>query len=335
MKRPVISVIISTYNSEKFIAGRLDNLIDQSIFSDIEIIIVNSGSQQNEEEVIRKYLQEFANIKYIKTEIRETIYKAWNRGVKLATGEFITNGNTDDRLTNEALETLSDYLKNHPEVALVYANQYIVNSADEYQNIKNITGRYIRPEYSRLQLCYQYFAGSQSMWKSSLHFNENIWFDENYEVAGDYDFISKVALKYEIGHIDKYLGYYYISPNQSNKEFQNIQRTVNETIMIQLSYTQEYINSLKLIERRKLLKRLMFFHILPRKVYSLIKKMSEKVIHKKIVPTRIYLTYLISVILEAEGELEKALKICIEYEDYEHAHILHRQIHRLKKEEFN
>ncbi|MHC1739087.1 MAG: glycosyltransferase [Ignavibacteriaceae bacterium] len=330
MKRPIVSVIISTYNSAGFIVGRIRNLIEQTIFNDIEMIIVNSGSQQNEEELIREYLDKYSNIKYIRTNERETIYKAWNRGIKIASGEYITNGNTDDRLVDEALEVMSNYLSANQQVALVYANQYIVNSADDYKNRENIVSKYITPEYSSLQLCYQYFAGSQSMWRSSLHFSDNIWFDENYEVAGDYDFLTKVALKYHISHMNKYLGYYYKSPQNSNKEFQNISLTVNETVRIQKEYTPKYINSLPSGFRLSLLRRFIILHALPVKVYGVIKKAGDRYYKKKIIPTRIYMTYLMSVLYEAEGQADKALKICMQYKDNEYAFILNNRINKLK-----
>lgn len=330
MKRPIVSVIISTYNAAEFLVGRIQNLIEQTIFNNIEMIIVNSGSMQNEDELIREYLEKYSNIKYIRTNERETIYKAWNRGIKIASGEYITNGNTDDRLADEALEVMSNYLSVNNEIALVYANQYIVNSTEHYKNIENIVSKYTTPEYSSLQLCYQYFAGSQSMWRSSLHFSDNIWFDDNYEVAGDYDFITKVALKHRISHINKYLGYYYKSPQKSNKEFQSIPLTVNETVKIQEEYTHKYINSLPSSFRRSLLRRFLIIHALPVKVYGVIKKAGDRYYKKRIIPTRIYMTYLMSVLFEVEGQAEKALKICMQYKNNECAFILHNQINKLK-----
>ena len=82
-KKILVSAIISTYNSEKFIRGKIEDLLAQTIIDKLEIIIVNSGSQQNEDEIIREYLDKYHNIKYIKTKARETISKAWNRGIKI------------------------------------------------------------------------------------------------------------------------------------------------------------------------------------------------------------------------------------------------------------
>ncbi|MBK6914000.1 MAG: glycosyltransferase [Ignavibacteriales bacterium] len=68
IKNPYISIIVSTYNSEKFIERKLLDLLQQSIIDKIEIIVVNSGSKQNEESIILNYCKLYNNIHYITTE---------------------------------------------------------------------------------------------------------------------------------------------------------------------------------------------------------------------------------------------------------------------------
>ena len=63
-----ITAIVSTYNAEKFIEGCLIDLIEQSIFNKMEIIVVDSGSEENEADIVHKYQRKFQNIKYIRTD---------------------------------------------------------------------------------------------------------------------------------------------------------------------------------------------------------------------------------------------------------------------------
>ena len=62
-----VSAIVSAYNSEKFMAGRLQNLIDQSLYlkNQLEIVVVDSGSQQNEGQIVREFMQQFNHIIYL------------------------------------------------------------------------------------------------------------------------------------------------------------------------------------------------------------------------------------------------------------------------------
>ncbi|MBP9211332.1 MAG: glycosyltransferase [Bacteroidetes bacterium] len=245
MSTPLVSVIVSTYNSELFIKGRLEDLVQQTIFDRLEIIVVNSGSQQGEEPIILEYAARYGNIKYLKTQERESIYMAWNRGIRAATGRFITNANADDRLRQDALQVLSDALIHNPEVALVYGDQYVSTvpnavfsefKGQRYHSWNNF-------QYERLlEGC---FTGPQPMWRASLHFEDDLWFDEEYEVAGDYEFSCAVALRYPLLHIKQVLGVYYLSPTAGNKEHQNAERTFLETYRIKSSYADRYLNRMK------------------------------------------------------------------------------------------
>ncbi len=162
----LISAIISTYNSEKFIRGKIEDLLEQTISDKLEIIIVNSGSQQNEEMIIQEYAEKYPNIKYIRTEERETIYKAWNRCIKISNGKYITNSNTDDRLKENALEILSNELEKYPNVGVVYADQYITTIPNQRFNEANNNKIYYFPRYKLIHLLDRCLIGSQPMWRS-------------------------------------------------------------------------------------------------------------------------------------------------------------------------
>ncbi len=109
---------MSAYNSEKYIRGCLEALENQTIADKLEIIVVDSGSQQNEAAVVREFQQRYNNIKYIRTE-RETRHGAWNRAIKASSGKYITNANTDDRHYNDALESLADALSIKTQIKLL------------------------------------------------------------------------------------------------------------------------------------------------------------------------------------------------------------------------
>src|SRR5690606_14907790 len=111
------TVVISTYQSEKFIRACLENLSRQKNFARCEIIVVDSGSPENERSIVAEFQKKFPNIRYVRTP-RETLYAAWNRGLALARGRYWANVNTDDTLRDDALEILSAALDAFPDCAL-------------------------------------------------------------------------------------------------------------------------------------------------------------------------------------------------------------------------
>ena len=210
----LVSAIVSTYNSEKFIRGCLEDLENQTIADKLEIIVINSGSQENEEAIVHEYQQKHNNIVYIKTEQREGIYTAWNRAIKVARGTFLTNANTDDRHREDALEIMSETLLTNPDVALVYGDQICTDTPNCTFANHHAIEMAKRPEYSQERLLFGCCVGSQPMWRKSLH-NELGYFDDTLTCAGDWDFWLRISIssRYKFKHIPEFLGLYYYNEN--------------------------------------------------------------------------------------------------------------------------
>ena len=119
-----VSAIVSAYNSERFIYGRLKNLVEQTLFKNrqLEIIVIDSGSLQDEKRIVKEWMGNHKNIRYVRTEQRETVYAAWNRGIRLSRGKYVINANTDDRFSADGIEKLARELDADNEVQAVYGD---------------------------------------------------------------------------------------------------------------------------------------------------------------------------------------------------------------------
>ena len=209
----LVSAIVSTYNSEKFIRGCLEDLENQTIADKLEIIVINSGSQQNEEAIVLEFQSRYDNIKYIRTEERETIYKAWNRAIKVAAGKYITNANTDDRHAPHMLERLVVELERNEDIAAVYSHFYVTTVENQTWETKTPDRVSTwNPPYSREGLLERYFLGPQPMWRKSLH-DEYGYFDDSCKVGGDYEFFLRASQTHDFLLIPEQLGLYLLSDN--------------------------------------------------------------------------------------------------------------------------
>jgi glycosyltransferase involved in cell wall biosynthesis len=119
---PLVSALVSTYNSARFIDGCLADLEAQTIADQMEIIVVDSASEEGEGAIVNRWQERYPNILYTRTERREPVYAAWNRAIRMARGTYLTNANTDDRHKANAFERMSRVLDMRPDVALVYAD---------------------------------------------------------------------------------------------------------------------------------------------------------------------------------------------------------------------
>ncbi|CAG9410200.1 glycosyltransferase [Providencia alcalifaciens] len=94
--QPVLSIVVAVYNGEKFLPHFFDSLIAQKL-ENWELIVVNDGSKDDSESVIRQYEDKFENIKVLSQE-NGGVSVARNTGMAVATGEYITFPDIDDEI---------------------------------------------------------------------------------------------------------------------------------------------------------------------------------------------------------------------------------------------
>lgn len=206
-QQPLVTAIVSTYNSERFLRGCLEDLQAQTIAGRTEIIVVDSGSEQNERAMVEEFQRRYTNIRYIRTEERETIYAAWNRAIAVARGKYLTNANTDDRHHPQAYERLVSVLESRPEVALVYADSKVTREENAEFGTASVEACFRWPDFDARHLFSVCYVGPQPMWRRALHERYGD-FDANMRVAGDYEFWLRLATREIFQHVPEELGLY-------------------------------------------------------------------------------------------------------------------------------
>lgn len=225
-----VSAIVSVYNCEAFIEGLLEDLINQSLYKkgQLEIILVDTASQQNEAPIIKSYQRRYDHIHYIRTEQRLTVYGAWNIGIEHSKGKYLTNANADDRHHMDALEIMARHLDQMPEVVLVYADVYVTETPNQTFDQADKSKRYYWYDWDRKTLLEKgCFIGPQPMWRRSVH-DEYGLFDDSFVVSGDAEFWLRISQNHNFYHIREPLGLYLKSPhsvehrNAGRRDFENL-----------------------------------------------------------------------------------------------------------------
>lgn len=216
------SAIVSTYNSERFMRHCLQDLVEQTLYKsgELEIIIIDSNSEQNEQAIIQEFQARYPNIFYVRTLERKTLYSAWNHGIQVAHGQYITNANTDDRHRPDALEIMANYLDVHPGVALVYADQLITTTANDTWATTQADRCWNWPFFSYTELERRCIVGPQPMWRKSLH-EKYGYFRSEFTCAGDYEFWLRISKTESIVRLPEILGLYYDNSQSLEHASQN------------------------------------------------------------------------------------------------------------------
>jgi len=249
MVRPLVSVIVSTYNAEEFIRECLQDLTGQTIRDRMEVIVVDACSLQNEKEIIEEYKQTYSNIKYIRTDHRVGIYVAWNIAIRASSGRYITPFSTNDRLHKNAYKVLSESLEKNPDITLVYGNSYLTGTAHESFDKHARIGMYEWPDYSYEELLQYCSIGPHPMWRSSVH-DAIGYFDETYKALGDYEFWLRLGAQYDMLHIPVVTGLYWMEAGSLSLNKEDSEREISKC---REEYQRKYMKRLNAGDNRYVL----------------------------------------------------------------------------------
>ncbi len=90
---PKITVLMPVYNGEKYLRESVDSILNQT-FTDFELLIINDGSTDSSMEILNSYSD--SRIRIVTNEVNLRLIKTLNKGIDLATGEYIARMDCDD-----------------------------------------------------------------------------------------------------------------------------------------------------------------------------------------------------------------------------------------------
>ncbi|UCS91821.1 glycosyltransferase family 2 protein [Echinicola marina] len=117
-----ISIIIPTYNYGFVLSQTLESVLEQT-HQNWECIIVDDGSTDNTEEIVNKYLSKEKRFLYHKQQ-NSGVSAARNKGIKLASGDFLQFLDGDDLISPEKLSLQIRHFESNPDIDISYTNNF-------------------------------------------------------------------------------------------------------------------------------------------------------------------------------------------------------------------
>lgn len=136
-KRLLLSVVIPCFNHEKYIQETINSVVE-STYSPIEIIVVNDGSTDQSEQIIKLLQKEIPSLIYLKQKNAGPA-AARNRGIKESNGIYILPLDADDLISPDYIEKAIEVLEHDSNVKLVYCQANFFGERN---------GKWILPEFS-------------------------------------------------------------------------------------------------------------------------------------------------------------------------------------------
>lgn len=143
--KPLVSVIIPTYNSALFVTGAIQSVLNQT-WPNVEVIVVNDGSTDNTELMLEPLKD---RIRYFSTENKGAAH-ARNVGMKVAQGKYIAFLDADDLYLPHKLAVQVSFIDARPEVGMVWTEVTSLTEkgiSEEY-HLQSFHGIYKRKGWS-------------------------------------------------------------------------------------------------------------------------------------------------------------------------------------------
>src|SRR4051794_70250 len=132
MESPLVSIICLCYNHERFIAEAMESVFQQT-YSNIQIIVVDDCSSDGSVSIIKKTISGYSRqIQFIELKQNLGNCKAFNRGLALATGDFVIDFATDDIMLPDRIEKQVRFFEKQKEnVGVVFTDATYINENGE------------------------------------------------------------------------------------------------------------------------------------------------------------------------------------------------------------
>lgn len=194
--KPLITIITSTYNAAVHLPSAIKSIREQT-YGNFEWILVDGASTDGTLDILR---QNEDVIDYWISEPDKGIYDAWNKGLRLAQGEWVCFLGADDQLLPGAIESMVSCALTSQQPL-----EFVSGRVKLFQDGK--AGRTIGRPWSwpkfRLYMC---VAHTGAMHRAS-YFKQYGEFDASYRISGDYEILLRAGRHLRAGFVDKILAF--------------------------------------------------------------------------------------------------------------------------------
>lgn len=192
MDKPLVSIVLPVYNAGKYLKEAIQSILDQS-YTNFELIIINDGSTDDSEKLIRSYTDK--RICYVFQQ-NTGLAGALNTGLKTAKGKYIARQDQDDISLVDRLQKQVEFLESHPNINLLGTRATVFT--DDHKEMK-MHDHATEPAVLRFDLLFDNpFVHSSVMFRKDAidqigSYNTDRSYYEDFELWSRFAFYGQVA----------------------------------------------------------------------------------------------------------------------------------------------
>jgi glycosyltransferase involved in cell wall biosynthesis len=232
-KSPMVSVLLSVYNSDRYVGSAIESILNQS-FNDFDFIIVDDSSKDSSWNIIEFFAKKDPRILAIKNIINIGGCRTLNRGLEFCTGKYIARLDNDDWSYPDRLKKQVDYMEAHPEVGILGGS---IETINEFGNVVGKrTYKLLDQEIRKGIFFYSPFAHPAVMIRKSI-LDEVGSYNAEFAPADDYELYFRIGKKSKFANLSDTLLRYRIIPNSMTFSF--TKKMEQATIKVRNLYSKD------------------------------------------------------------------------------------------------
>lgn len=212
MNTPFLTVIMPVYNGQAYLNAAIDTVLNQT-FKNFELIIIDDGSTDNSEEIIRQYTD--PRIRFLKNDKNRGVAYTRSRGLTEAKGDYLAWMDCDDLISPEKFEKQLQFLQENPDIGIC-GTWWVRFGEGRPRVLKSPTD----PEIIKASLLfYPAINPATAMMRMSYVNQFNLKYDHRLLIAEDYDFYFEASFHFPMQNIGEVLYSYRASETSIMKKF--------------------------------------------------------------------------------------------------------------------
>jgi glycosyltransferase involved in cell wall biosynthesis len=189
------------YNAGCYLRPAIESILRQT-FRDFELLIINDASTDGSPAILRSFSD--SRIRIVQNANNLGLAHSLNRGLETAAGEFIARQDADDVSHPDRLETQVNFLKAHPDIALVGTQAVIIDEVGRYKRM--LLDRPHDHIAIKWDLLFDNsFVHSSVMFQKTIVRDNLGGYDPSYAACEDYDLWSRIAEVRRVANLSRHL----------------------------------------------------------------------------------------------------------------------------------
>lgn len=236
-----VSIITATYNRDTTISKAISSIKNQD-YEDIQIIVIDGKSSDKTVSIVKPMLNDKD---ILKSEEDEGIYDALNKGINLADGDIIGFLHSDDLYFDKNVISKVINAFSKKDINVVYGDACFFAAG----KTEKIVRRYVSGKFSVKNLAWGKMPAHPAIFIRREIFDQIGFFKTNFQIAGDYEFLSRLALYPKLKYI--YMKEIFIKMQVGGISTSGLRNTIllNKEIMKALKLNSIYTNIFMLLSK--------------------------------------------------------------------------------------